>query len=219
MPPLPRRARHSTASRPSHLPPPPHPAAVPCPSCTPCQRGLHANPHPGGGADHAPSERGGSGVRGASVPPGWQSTPVHPVRQGRGAWPAMESLNKLAMAAKRTLPVSGLFDELIRAIGESKSKSEEDAIVARMVDLAKRMARETRRDTRTLKELLVYLMYIEMLGHDVAWAQATVIQLCSEKNLVVKKVCARGGGLRRGGGRHLNTTASCCVCVWGGEAG
>lgn len=46
-------------------------------------------------------------------------------------------------------------------------------------------------------QVLVYLMYIEMLGHETSWAQAAVIQLCSEKNLVVKKV---GGGHPVGAG-------------------
>lgn len=39
----------------------------------------------------------------------------------------------------------------------------------------------------------MYLIYIEMLGHDTSWAQATAIQLCSDKNLAVKKVGAPEG--------------------------
>lgn len=46
--------------------------------------------------------------------------------------------------------------------------------------------------------LQVYLIYIEMLGHDTSWAQATAIQLCSDKNLAVKKV--GGVGLEQMGG-------------------
>ena len=38
-----------------------------------------------------------------------------------------------------------------------------------------------------------------MLGHDTSWAQATAIQLCSDKNLAVKKV-GREGSLARAGG-------------------
>ncbi|EFN54810.1 hypothetical protein CHLNCDRAFT_35777 [Chlorella variabilis] len=100
----------------------------------------------------------------------------------------MDLANKVAAMAKRTLPVSGVFDELIRAVGESKSKSEEDAIVGKLVELSKAKIREGRREPRGQKELLVYLIYIEMLGHDTAWAQATAIQLCSDKNLAVKKL-------------------------------
>lgn len=83
---------------------------------------------------------------------------------------------------------SPLAPQLIRAIGESKSKSEEDAIVAKLVELSKAKIREGRREARSQKELLVYLIYIEMLGHDTGWAQAAAIQLCSDKNLAVKKV-------------------------------
>ena len=84
--------------------------------------------------------------------------------------------------------VSREFDDLVRAIGEAKSKGEEDAIVGRIVEIVKAELQEGRRDVRTLKEVLTYLIYVEMLGHDTAWAQAAVIRLCGEKNLVVKKV-------------------------------
>jgi hypothetical protein len=102
----------------------------------------------------------------------------------------MEIGNKLANLAKKTLPVSREFDELIRSIGECKSKGEEDAILARVVEIAKTRTKESRRDARTSKELLMFLIYIDMLGHDTNWARATVIQLCSDKNLSVKKVRA-----------------------------
>ena len=69
--------------------------------------------------------------------------------------------------------------------------------MGKLVELSRAKIKEGRREARTQKELLVYLMYIEMLGHDTAWAQATAIQLCSDKNLVVKKVglgvCGVGG--------------------------
>lgn len=106
----------------------------------------------------------------------------------------MDLSNRLVNLAKRSLPVSREFDELIRGIGECKSKGEEDIIVARIVEITRQKLKErSSRDTRTLKEVLVYLMYMEMLGHETGWAQAAVIQLCSEKNLAVKKVRAGGG--------------------------
>lgn len=104
---------------------------------------------------------------------------------------AMDVLSsKLSKLAKRSLPVSTEFNDLIRGVGESKSKSEEDAIVGRMVELCRARMRNGRRDGNSVKELLIYLMYIDMLGHDTSWAQATVIQYCSDKNLVIKKVCS-----------------------------
>lgn len=62
-----------------------------------------------------------------------------------------------------------------------------------MTDISKRIIREGRgfssrsENPRALKDFLVYLVYINMLGHDTSWAQATVIQLCGNKNLQVKK--------------------------------
>jgi hypothetical protein len=103
----------------------------------------------------------------------------------------MDLSGKLATLAKRSMPTGGSFEELIRGVGESRSKSEEDAVVLRMVEISKQQIREglSRKDnTRALKELLVFLVYIDMLGHDTSWARATVIQLCSHKSLVVKKV-------------------------------
>ena len=96
-------------------------------------------------------------------------------------------INKLKSLARRTLPI-GQFDDLIRSIGECKSKGEEDALVERMIALAKAKTRHPRHDPREAKELLIYLIYIDMLGHETSWAHATAIQLCSSKNLVVKKV-------------------------------
>ena len=43
-------------------------------------------------------------------------------------------------------------------------------------------------DKRQLKELLVRLMYVEMLGHDASWGHVTALQACSDKALLTKKV-------------------------------
>ena len=43
-------------------------------------------------------------------------------------------------------------------------------------------------DKRALKELLVRLMYVEMLGHDASWGHVTALQACSDKTLLTKKV-------------------------------
>ena len=63
--------------------------------------------------------------------------------------------------------------------------------MGKLVELSRAKIKEGRREPRSQKELLVYLIYIEMLGHDTSWAQATAIQLCSDKNLAVKKVGTR----------------------------
>ncbi len=90
--------------------------------------------------------------------------------------------------------------------------------MARVIEITRQKLKErSSKDTRTLKEVLVYLMYIEMLGHETSWAQAAVIQLCSEKNLTVKKVSWRTR--RRQAARRLLYVPHRCfkwlgACSW-----
>lgn len=107
----------------------------------------------------------------------------------------MDISSKIAGIAKR-LPAgafSGEFEYLVRSVGEAKSKAEEDELVRRMVDISKSKIKagfsSKAQNSRVMKDFLVYLMYINMLGHDTSWSLATVIQLCGNKNLQVKKVC------------------------------
>lgn len=111
----------------------------------------------------------------------------------------------LTNLAKRSLPTTSEFNELVRGIGESKSKGEEDALIARMTSICKARVKSGRRDPATSRDFLIYLIYIDMLGHDTSWAHATVIQLCSDKSLIVKKVQGSGpwGGPGAGAGPAL----------------
>ena len=81
------------------------------------------------------------------------------------------------------------FDGLIRAIGECKSKAEEDAIIGREVEVLKPRLKDARLDKRLLKEFLVRLIYVEMLGHDASWGHVKALQACSDTSLITKKVC------------------------------
>ncbi len=98
-------------------------------------------------------------------------------------------MNNIGNLAKKAGPVwSREFDQLIRAIGECKSKAEEDAIIAREVELLKPRLKDAKADKRFLKEILVRLMYVEMLGHDASWGHVKALQACSDTNLLTKKV-------------------------------
>ena len=100
-------------------------------------------------------------------------------------------MNNIGNLAKKAGPVwSREFDQLIRAIGECKSKAEEDAIIAREVELLKPRLKDAKADKRFLKEILVRLMYVEMLGHDASWGHVKALQACSDTNLLTKKVGA-----------------------------
>ena len=79
------------------------------------------------------------------------------------------------------------FDTLIRAIGECKSKAEEDQIIQREVEVLKPRLKAPSIEKKALKELLVRLLYVEMLGHDASWGHVKALQACSEGTLLVKK--------------------------------
>lgn len=90
--------------------------------------------------------------------------------------------------AKKLQACSREFDSLIRAIGECKSKAEEDAIIMREVDVLKPRLKDPRVDSRQMKELMVRLIYVEMLGHDASWGHVNALRACSEKPMLTKKV-------------------------------
>jgi AP-4 complex subunit epsilon-1 len=91
--------------------------------------------------------------------------------------------------AKKLQAWSREFDSLIRAIGECKSKAEEDAIIMREMDVLKPRLKDPRVDSRQMKELMVRLIYVEMLGHDASWGHVNALRACSEKPMLTKKVC------------------------------
>ena len=98
-------------------------------------------------------------------------------------------MNNLGNLGKKSGPTwSREFDLLIRSIGECKSKAEEDAIIAREVDILKPRLKDAKIDKRSLKEVLVRLTYVEMLGHDASWGHVKALQACSDTNLLTKKV-------------------------------
>lgn len=119
--------------------------------------------------------------------------------------------SRLASTAKRAEALaqhSREFDALVRAIGECRSKAEEDAIVAAEVATLKprligssssagggagggghaSMPPAERLSGHALKECLVRLVYIDMLGHDASWGYVKALQACSDTNLTTKRV-------------------------------
>ena len=97
-------------------------------------------------------------------------------------------MNNLTSLGKKGPVWTREFDSLIRAIGECKSKAEEDSIMAQEVETLKPRLKDPRMDKRFLKELMIRLIYIEMLGHDASWGHVKALQACSETNLITKKV-------------------------------
>ena len=97
-------------------------------------------------------------------------------------------MQNLANIAKKQQAWSREFDQLIRAVGECKSKAEEDSIILREVELLKPRLKDPKLDKKVIKEVLVRLIYVEMLGHDASWGHVKALQACSDVNLLTKKV-------------------------------
>ena len=82
--------------------------------------------------------------------------------------------------------LSKQFFELVKAIGESKSKQEEDRIITKEVEVLKEKFTKRAKPSDS-KEYLVRLMYCEMLGHDGSFGYIHAVQLSAQDNLIHKK--------------------------------
>lgn len=88
------------------------------------------------------------------------------------------------------------FFELVKSIGESKSKQEEDRIIIHEVAQLKRKLSEVTATGSTSsslvnkrkKEFLIRLMYVEMLGHDASFGYIKAVEMTASTNLMQKRV-------------------------------
>lgn len=92
------------------------------------------------------------------------------------------------------MALSKEFFELIKAIGESKSKQEEDRIIAREVLKLKSKlepvapgANHPLQSKKKAKEFLVRLLYVEMLGHDASFGYIKAVEMAASANLYMKR--------------------------------
>lgn len=93
------------------------------------------------------------------------------------------------------------FFELLKAIGESKSKQEEDRIMAREVQRLKQKMETPPASTpggptptntlftskKQAKEFLVRLLYVSMLGHDNSWGLIRAVEMTASASLYHKR--------------------------------
>ncbi|WIA23805.1 hypothetical protein OEZ85_013480 [Tetradesmus obliquus] len=79
------------------------------------------------------------------------------------------------------------LDLLVKAIGECRSKQEEDRIIAAEVDTLKQRLSDPRLDKTRGREYMVRVIYCEMLGHDASFAYIPALQLASDPSLLTKK--------------------------------
>lgn len=69
-----------------------------------------------------------------------------------------------------------LYD-LIKSIGETRSKQEEDKIITNELNVLKTKINDKSTSTKKMKENLIRAIYIEMLGHDASFSYITAVNL------------------------------------------
>jgi len=79
------------------------------------------------------------------------------------------------------------FFELIKSIGECKSKQEEDKILQHEVTALRQRFTE-QLSPKKMKEAIVRMMYAEMLGHNADFGHIHAVNMSQQTNLVAKRV-------------------------------
>jgi hypothetical protein len=83
------------------------------------------------------------------------------------------------------------FFDLVKAIGECRSKQEEDKIIENETIMLKSKFADTCSisDPKKFKEYLLRSVYVEMLGHDAStFAYIHAVNMCHTKHLIAKRV-------------------------------
>lgn len=94
---------------------------------------------------------------------------------------------ELAMGSQGAFGQSKEFLDLIKSIGESRSKAEEDRIVIREIETLKRRISEPDIPKRKMKEYIIRLLYVEMLGHDASFGYIHAVKMTHDDNLLSKR--------------------------------
>ena len=78
--------------------------------------------------------------------------------------------------------------DLIKSIGDSRSKQEEDKIISKESEILKKKICESGIAPKKMKEYLIRAIYIEMLGHEAPFAHLFSVNLTQDKNYLNKRV-------------------------------
>ncbi|XWS38858.1 hypothetical protein CRYUN_Cryun19dG0166300 [Craigia yunnanensis] len=79
------------------------------------------------------------------------------------------------------------FLDLVKSIGEARSKAEEDRIVLNEIEILKRRIAEPDIPKRKMKEYIIRLVYVEMLGHDTSFGYIHAVKMTHDDSLLVKR--------------------------------
>ncbi|KAJ4845832.1 hypothetical protein Tsubulata_015048 [Turnera subulata] len=94
---------------------------------------------------------------------------------------------ELAMGSQGGFGQSKEFLDLVKSIGEARSKAEEDRIVLREIETLKRRIIEPDIPKRKMKEYIIRLVYVEMLGHDASFGYIHAVKMTHDDSLVLKR--------------------------------
>ncbi|KAH7834765.1 hypothetical protein Vadar_019502 [Vaccinium darrowii] len=79
------------------------------------------------------------------------------------------------------------FLDLVKSIGEARSKAEEDRIVLHEIETLKRRIAEPDIPKRKMKEYIIRLVYVEMLGHDASFGYIHAVKMTHDDSLSLKR--------------------------------
>jgi AP-4 complex subunit epsilon-1 len=102
---------------------------------------------------------------------------------------------ELAMGSQGGWGQSKEFLDLVKSIGEARSKAEEDRIIARELEHLKRRLADPDVPRRKMKELLLRLVYVEMLGHDASFCHIHAVKMTHDESLPLKRTGYRAVAL------------------------
>ncbi|RYQ81325.1 hypothetical protein Ahy_Scaffold1g107287 isoform C [Arachis hypogaea] len=94
---------------------------------------------------------------------------------------------ELAMGSQGGFGQSKEFLDLVKSIGEARSKAEEDRIVLREIETLKRRLLEPDIPKRKMKEYIIRLLYVEMLGHDASFGYIHAVKMTHDDALPLKR--------------------------------
>ncbi|KAK7406999.1 hypothetical protein VNO78_08637 [Psophocarpus tetragonolobus] len=77
--------------------------------------------------------------------------------------------------------------DLIKSIGEARSKAEEDRIVLGEIETLKRRINDADVPKRKMKEYIIRLLYVEMLGHDASFGYIHAVKMTHHDALLLKR--------------------------------
>jgi AP-4 complex subunit epsilon-1 len=79
------------------------------------------------------------------------------------------------------------FLDVVKAIGEAKSKAEEERIVTAEIETLKKKIAFPDVPRKKMKQYIIRLVYVEMLGHDASFGYIHAVKMTHDDNLLLKK--------------------------------